>query len=544
MTAPRPAVPTQAGYSRRGVLRGAAAAGVVAGTAAVPLQLLDPLEADAATAYLPRVRHYTRTQLPSTQALHMANRFSYGYTQQLKGELHRTGGPEAWFLHQLNPTRIGDRRADAFADWFPTLTRSAQRHWALHDPGNGYAYQVCADHARWTLLRRIHSRRQVLEMMSEFWLNHLHVNNTADLTWLWRHDYDALIRRHALGRFDQMLQAAIVHPTMLTYLDADLSKVDRSSGTPVEEINENLGRELLELHTVGRTAGYTEDMVKDSARILTGWTVDRLRTWACTYQSSIHATGSVTVLGFSDPNTDRDGRPVLHRYLQYLAHHPATAQRIARKLAVRFVSDDPSSRLVDHLAQVFQDSGTDIKATLRALVRDPEFRGSVGRKVRTPTDDLAATVRALGATIVKPTTANSAANAIYHIASTMGQMPFCWGPPDGFPQTADAWSTPGRLMGSFKAHNGFAGHWYPSSGIRYRSHGSWLPQKRIRFDLLVDHLCRLLHGRGATSTLLGAACLCLDMEPGTVVTRDSWIVRYRMPHLLGLLLDTPAFMTR
>ncbi len=538
MAAPHPAAHSQSGISRRGVLRGAAVAS--AATVAVPLAGA----ASASAAYRPRVRRYSRTSLPTAPMLHMANRFSYGYTPALRREMRAAGGPEAWFLHQLNPSKISDRAAGSFEAWFPNLKRTAPQHWSHQDIGNGYAYQVDADHARWTLLRRIYSRRQVYEQMSEFWLNHLHVHNSADLQWLWRHRYDALIRSHALGRFDQMLQAAIIHPTMLTYLDADLSMVDRSGGTPVELINENLGRELLELHTVGRTAGYTEDMVKDSARILTGWTIDRLRSWDRTYEPSIHYTGAVRVLDFSRRNADRDGRTVLREYLDYLAHHPATAQRIARKLAVRFVSDAPSQRLVDHLADVFQRSGTDIKATLRALVQDPEFKGSMGDKVRTPTDDLCATIRTLGATITKPTSDNSAARAIYHISSQMGQTPFGWGPPDGFPQTAGAWSTPGRMMGSFKAHNSLAGHWYPSVGIKYRGHGSWLPQSKIRLDLLVDHLCRLIHGRGATPTLVGAACLCLDLPPETIVTRDSWIVRYRMPHLLGILLDTPQFMTR
>lgn len=210
--------------------------------------------------------------------------------------------------------------------------------------------------------------------------------------------------------------------------------VDHSSGTPVELINENLGREQLELHTVGRATGFTEDMVKDSARILTGWTIDRLRSWAYAYEPSIHFTGPVQVLDFSRANADRDGRGVLSAYLSYLAHHPATADRIARKLAVRFVSDEPSQRLVDHLAQVFLSSGTDLKATLKALVRDPEFKGSAGRKVRAPTDDLCATVRALGATIVEPSTDNSAARAIYHISSQMGQTPFGWGRPTCSPR--------------------------------------------------------------------------------------------------------------
>ena len=539
MSAPRRAVHPQQGISRRGVLTGAAAASAAT---ALPLQLATAPAAEA--AYLPRVRRFPRTVLPSAATLHMANRFSYGYTPALRHDMHVAGGANAWFLAQLNPGSIPDRFASSFESWFPNLHRSAPEHWSHQDKGNGYAYQIDADQARWTLLRRIYSRRQVYEQMAEFWLNHLHVSNTADLQWLWRHRYDAMIRSHALGRFDEMLQDAIVHPTMLTYLDADISMVDRSSGSPVELINENLGRELLELHTVGRTAGYTEDMVKDSARILTGWTIDRLRSWTYSYDPNIHFTGPVQVLDFTSANADRDGRAVLRSYLQYLAHHPATAQRIARKLAIRFVSDEPSQRLVDHLADVFHSSGTDIKATLRALVEDPEFKGSAGKKVRTPTDDLCATIRTLGATIVKPTSESSAARAIYHLSSQMGQTPFGWGPPDGFPQVASAWSTPGRMMGSFKAHNSLAGHFYPNAGIHYRSHGSWLPQPRIRLDQLVDHLCRLIHGRASTAVMLGAVCLCLDLKPDTIVTRDSWIVRYRMPHLLGTLLDTPEFMTR
>src|SRR5690606_39213187 len=105
--------------------------------------------------------------------------------------------------------------------------------------------------------------------------------------------------------------------------------------------NENHGRELLELHTVGRAAGYTEAMVRDSARILSGYTIDAGRTWRPSYDPGRHATGPVQVLGFRHANADADGRAVTEAYLRYLARHPATARRIARKLAVRFVSDRP-----------------------------------------------------------------------------------------------------------------------------------------------------------------------------------------------------------
>ncbi|MEJ7741577.1 MAG: DUF1800 family protein [Nocardioidaceae bacterium] len=134
---------------------------------------------------------------------------------------------------------------------------------------------------------------------------------------------------------------------------------------------------------------------------------------------------------------------MLRRYLNYLAHHPATAQRIARKLAVRFVSDDPSSGLVAHLAQVFSRSGTDIKETLRALVRHPEFKASAGKKVRTPSEDLVATLRAYDVDITRPQRESDAANAIYYLSKNMGQAPFGWERPDGFPDNGSAWSSAG-----------------------------------------------------------------------------------------------------
>ena len=536
----RPAVPRQdAGITRRGVVTGAAAAAAVT---ALPLSVIRAAPAEA--AYLPNVRPYRDTPLPSTAVRHMANRFAYGYTPGLRREMNSAGGARAWFEKQLQPASIDDTTASTFASWYPNMRGSASSQWDANLRTMGYAYQVSADIARWSMLRRIYSRRQVLEVMTEFWLNHLHVYNFADLTWLWRYDYDATIRRHALGRYDAMLQAAIVHPTMLTYLDADKSSVRRTSSGTVEKINENLGRELLELHTVGREAAYTEDMVKDSARILTGWTIDRFGSWSYGYDPDIHFTGPVKVLGFTHANGDRDGRAVLRAYLQYLAHHPATAQRIARKLAVRFVSDSPSQQLVDHLAAVFTKSGTDIKATLRALVDSAEFSDSVGAKVRTPTDDVCATFRVLGARINRPDDLQDAAKAIFYLSRTVGQTPFGWGPPDGFPQTAAAWSTPGRMMGSFHMHHTTAGHWYPRTGVTYRPHDSWLPQPRIRFDAFVDHLCRVLHGRPSTSRILGAASIAVEVAPSELVDRDSLLVKWRMPFLIGLLLDTPQHLMK
>ncbi len=267
-------------------------------------------ELAAAPPYLPRIRPYRDTRFADAETRHMASRFAYGYTPRLRREMKAEGGPQAWFEKQLRPGSIPDAAADAMASWFPTRNLSAAEHFGQANSTTGHFALVTGNHARWTLLRRTYSNRQLHEVMSEFWLNHFHVHNLADLTWLWRTDYDNVIRRHALGRFDEMLQAAIIHPSMLTYLDADLSIVSRrttGSGVVIEtdRVNENLGRELLELHTVGRGASYGEADVLSSAYLLTGYRIDRFDSWAYTYDPAAHFTGPVRVLDFTDANTDR-----------------------------------------------------------------------------------------------------------------------------------------------------------------------------------------------------------------------------------------------
>jgi uncharacterized protein (DUF1800 family) len=392
-----------------------------------------------------------------------------------------------------------------------------------------------ANYARWCLLRRMHSDRQVLEVMTEFWENHLHVPVQDDGVFTHRAAYGKLLRSHALGRFDQMLVAAITHPAMGISLD-NASSTKRAP-------NENLGRELLELHTVGR-GNYTEDDVKSSARILTGYRVDMWRTWNSYYDTASHWTGPVKVMEFSDANTSTDGRPVAEAYLTYLAHHPQTAARIARKLAVRFVSDHPSEQLVAHLAEVYLASGTAIDPVLRALIAHPEFRAAAGLKVRTPTDDVVATYRALGARFLAPTDGASAANAMLHQAEAIGQSPFAWGRPDGQPQDNRSWSSATRVLASFSFHFQAAGGWWPKQDIVYRAPISWVPTPGMRFDALVDHLCTQLLGKSAPARLVLAACEATGTKADAAITASHAIASWKMPLLLTTLLDSPDHMHR
>jgi uncharacterized protein (DUF1800 family) len=308
--------------------------------------------------------------------------------------------------------------------------------------------------------------------------------------------------------------------------------------------NENLGRELLELHTVGRAAGYTETDVKNSARILTGYRVDQWKTWGVSYDPNSHWTGPVTVLGFSHANAAADGRPVTEAYLRYLAHHPSTARTIARKLAVRFVSDAPSDGLVNHLAQVYLANATAIVPVLKALVASAEFARSAGAKMRTPEEDLVATYRALGVRVGRPTAGESAANAMLWQTQSIGLRPFGWTRPDGRPDRADAWSSVSRMLNSFDVHQTMSGGWWPKKDAVYLRPVQWLPGRRVRFDRLVDHMSRKILGRPATAVLQRAASQATGYAATTVITADHPLVRWKMPRLVTVLLDSPTHFTR
>ncbi len=227
------------------------------------------------------------------------------------------------------------------------------------------------------IVRATWSKRQLFEVMVDFWSNHLNVANPSDNVWWSRHDYDRnVIRRHALGKFSDMLAASATHPAMMTYLNNAESTKDNP--------NENYGRELLELHTVGVDAGYTEDEMHTSALILTGLGVhwyDDVDDGTFNYEPDNHYVGHVKVLGWASKNTSANkGLAVALDYVDYLAHHPATAHRIAYKLCERFVSDAPPAGLVTKLAQTYRKHDTAIVPVLQRAVRLEDLQALEGRE--------------------------------------------------------------------------------------------------------------------------------------------------------------------
>jgi uncharacterized protein (DUF1800 family) len=471
------------------------------------------------------------------------NRFGTGFTQTALAQLRTSGDANAWLSAQLRPTSVPEAAKVAAVDsWFASLTQNPATKYANNASKAMSAWQYGLDLSNWAVQRRIHSNRSVLETMTDFWSSHLHIPVGHDYAWVFRYDYDQTIRANALGTFEELLLACALHPAMRMYLD-NWKSVRNAP-------NENQGRELLELHTVGRSAGYTEAMVKDSAKILSGYTVDwgTGKTFTPLYDPTKHTTGTVNVLDFTNANSAADGQAVTTAYLKYLAHHPATAKRIATKLAVYFVNDNPSDGLVNTLASVFTSSGTSIAATLTALANHPEFLASEGHKVRTPYADLVATTRVLAVDIKAPTASGSWANAASYVHGA-SQL-FSWPRPDGPPIDSGSWSSASRLFASYNMHADLSGGWWPTQDATYKSAASWLPVPQVRFDRYVDHLSRLWLGRAADTRLINAARLAVTrpekwgtVTNASIVDKNHMVAGWAFPRLAWALLDTPDHMT-
>jgi uncharacterized protein (DUF1800 family) len=478
---------------------------------------------------------YEKTRVPSAFGLHLVNRMGTGYTPAQLTELDAAGGPLRWFDRQLDPESVARDATESKLDlWFPHLQKPAAVKRLDQTSGARRYTQYALDLESRTLLRRVYSTTPVREAMTDFWANHLHIPSVNSVAWIHRAGYEDMLRQHALGSFEELLIAATLHPAMLLYLDTYVS----TAKSP----NENHARELLELHTLGVGAGYTEEMVVSAAKILSGNTIDTTLTWDATYDTSRHAVGPVRVLGFRSENAAPDGQDLTVALLRYLARHPATSRTVARRLAIRFVSDDPSADLVALLARVYRRNGTRIAPVLRALVRTEEFRASAGRKVRMPAEDLVATVRALDVQVGPPLLATDYGNVI---GSTLAaEHLYTWPRPDGAPE--DGWSqaSAARLVASFAMHWGHALGTFAQGGVTYHPTSDWLPVPELRFDQFVDHLARTFHGRPANVRTLRAAVVATGVAPDDRVNADHPLITTYGHRLIAVLLDHPRHLTR
>jgi uncharacterized protein (DUF1800 family) len=331
------------------------------------------------------------------------------------------------------------------------------------------------------LTRDIYSTAQLQEVMTDFWMNHFNVyirKNEATPYYLVSYERD-VIRPLALGKFEDLLEATAHSPAMLLYLDnsesigpdspaaerAQIAAARRPGNQKKvrEGLNENYARELMELHTVGVNGGYTQADVTQVARILTGWTVERpQRGGGFEFDPNRHEPGAKKALGQKFKNHgELEGRELLH----FLATRPATAEFLSRKLAIRFVSDDPPQALIDRMARTYLSSGGDISSVLRTLYHSPEFwSASVYRaKVKTPIEFVVSAVRASDAQIdnLRP---------IANQLRTLGMPLYGCVPPTGYNWQSSAWVSTGALVDRMNFSLSLAANRLP--GIT----ASWSPQ--------------------------------------------------------------------
>ncbi len=317
------------------------------------------------------------------------------------------------------------------------------------------------------LLRAIYSDRQLQEVMTDFWFNHFNVfvGKGADHYLLTSYERD-VIRPHALGKFEDLLVATAQSPAMLFYLDNWLSvgpNSDVANGIPKQAskqsrqrirnkgqtgqskgkrngLNENYGRELMELHTLGVNGGYTQQDVTEVARVFTGWTRKQPKQGGgFTFEERTHEPGDKIVLGHRiKPKGEKEGLEVLH----LLARNPATARFICTKLAIRFVADEPPQALVDRMTQTFLKKHGNIREVLKAMLDSPEFWApeAYRAKVKTPLEFVVSAVRASGAEVTDAT-------PIARQLQNMGMQLYGAQPPTGYSMKADAWVNSSALLG-------------------------------------------------------------------------------------------------
>ncbi|MEM9876259.1 MAG: DUF1800 domain-containing protein [Myxococcota bacterium] len=352
-------------------------------------------------------------------------------------------GPRDWLLAQLARPPSGRLLADGAtpAALAATYKRPGARQRRM-DMSLGFG----------ALLRRLSERQAVTAIESPapveaslvaFWFDHFNVYaRKGPIAYLTADYVDRALRPHVLGPFEALLLATARHPAMLHYLDNAHSV--REGLRDGRGLNENYARELLELHTLGVHGGYTQADVRATAEVLTGWNTvpDDAMVRAYRFRARAHDPGTKTILGVRYPTRPEEaGEAEGETLLRRLALHPATAQRIATKLAARFVADPPPPSLVSALAEEYTSRRGDLGAVLRALVSRPEFWAPLhrGQLVKTPLDFVVSAVRTVGGRVVDP-------KGLRRALHEMNMSPFLCPPPTGYERDPARWANGAGMM--------------------------------------------------------------------------------------------------
>jgi uncharacterized protein (DUF1800 family) len=362
----------------------------------------------------------------------------------------RAGSPERKreLLESLAPEKLEEmliamprpQRQQLFAVASVDVQRKIQ---LLNAPQQVVAYDLLAS----KLLRAVESNRQLAEELDDFWFNHFNVfyDKGSDRFQLPDYEREA-IRPHVLGKFRDLLAATAKSPAMLFYLDNFQSvrpDIDaKNQNRKVKRgLNENYGRELMELHTLGVNGGYTQHDVTEVARCFTGWTIQEPRRGGTFfYNDNLHDKGEKVVLGHVIPagGDMQDGEKVL----DILATHPSTAHFISKELAQRFVADNPPAALVEKMAATFLKTDGDIGEVMKTMLASKEFwsEGAYQAKIKTPFEMVASSVRALNANV---TDAWALANQV----GSLGEPLYRKLEPTGYSNLNAEWVNSSALLG-------------------------------------------------------------------------------------------------
>jgi hypothetical protein len=443
------------------------------------------------------------------------NRLTFGARASERARVAQIG-LLAWVEEQLAPDSIDDLACHLRLRNLSTLDMSAQE---LYDQ-SGKLFDdfdltsAPAQLRQGTLIRQVYSQRQLYEVLVEFWNDHFNISTgKGECYYLKTVDDREVIRAHALGSFPELLSASAHSPAMLTYLDNQANR----KGAP----NENYARELMELHSLGVQAGYSQSDVMELARCLTGWGVkEHFWRGEFAFDNEIHDTGQKLVLGMQ---IQPAGQAEAESVIAHIARQPATAQFVVSKLARRFLADEPPAEIIQKAAAVFINSGGDIRATLRLILLDGLKLSQP--KYRRPVNFVAASLRMLQAE-------SDCGAPVQDFLLRMGQVPFSWPTPDGYPDRSLAWQ--GNLMPRWQFAFALA---------------------RNELDKTVLDLPALLNASGAkdlpasldalAGLLLGAPLLSTARDnllatlTGAGASPDETI-----PLLTGGLLSSPAFQWR
>jgi uncharacterized protein (DUF1800 family) len=417
------------------------------------------------------------------ERLHALNRFGLG-ARSGEARSAALSDPRGWLRIQLQPRNAllpADAGLPGPDEVASALARQREAQRQAQRGGDAEAVRAArltfADLIRRessaTLDQRVRTETPFVERLVAFWSNHLCVSTAASpavAAWAGHYERTA-IRPHVLGRFEDMVLAATLHPAMLLYLDnvrsvgpdsqVGLATGRRGNG---RGLNENHARELLELHTLGVGGGYTQADVEAAARVLTGWTVDpgngaanamtrprlpgRQRPGAAVaatapvagpagsvFRPEIHEPGTKEVLG---TRYGPGGAEEAEALVRDLARHPSTATFVATKLARHFVADEPPAAAVTRLAAVFRDSGGDLRQVALSLVEVEEAWGPANRKLRTPQEWAVAALRASDARSFPP--------ALLPVLRELRHPLWAPAAPKGFDDVTRAWADPDALM--------------------------------------------------------------------------------------------------